>query len=113
MPNPITGSHAITEACIGCLHGDCVQNCIPDCFYLVEGHPQLLIDGTACVDCEICVEACPEEAIVNYDNDDDVLAKALEHNNRILQEARDGGILKIINPTTIEEVKEFQASLAK
>jgi ferredoxin len=52
----------VTEACIRCKYTDCVEVCPVDCFY--EGATMLVIHPDECIDCAVCVPACPAEAIL-------------------------------------------------
>ncbi|NGM87219.1 DUF3470 domain-containing protein [Parapusillimonas sp. SGNA-6] len=56
MPN------VVTEACIACRYGDCVEVCPVDAFRV--GPNYVVIDPVVCVNCTICVEVCPVGAIV-------------------------------------------------
>jgi ferredoxin len=56
MPN------VVTEACIACRYGDCVEVCPVDAFRV--GPNYVVIDPLVCVNCTICVMACPVAAIV-------------------------------------------------
>lgn len=52
----------VTEACILCKYGDCVEPCPVDgCFR--AGPNFLVIDPATCIDCGLCVPECPAEAI--------------------------------------------------
>lgn len=51
----------VTEACIQCKYTDCVVVCPADCFR--EGPNFLVIDPTECIDCGVCIPACPAKAI--------------------------------------------------
>ena len=51
----------VTENCIKCKYTDCVEVCPVDCFH--EGPNMLVIDPEECIDCGLCVDACPVEAI--------------------------------------------------
>lgn len=53
--------HVVTEACFGCKYTDCVVDCPVDAFR--EGESMLYIDPDTCIECNICVPACPVEAI--------------------------------------------------
>lgn len=52
----------VTEACIACRYGDCVEVCPVDAFRI--GSNFVVIDPVLCVNCTICVTACPVAAIV-------------------------------------------------
>ena len=60
-------TYVVTEGCIECKYTDCVDVCPVDCF--VEGPNFLAIDPEECIDCTLCVDECPAEAIFA---DDDV-----------------------------------------
>ena len=51
----------VTETCIKCKLTDCVEVCPVDCFH--EGPNFLVIDPDECIDCNLCVDECPVEAI--------------------------------------------------
>lgn len=54
-------TYVVTENCIKCKFTDCVDVCPVDCFY--EGKNFLAINPDECIDCSLCVPACPAEAI--------------------------------------------------
>lgn len=58
-------THVVTENCIKCKYTDCVQVCPVDCFH--AGPNMLVIDPEECIDCTLCVEECPAEAIVAHE----------------------------------------------
>jgi ferredoxin len=51
----------VTEPCIKCKYTDCVTGCPVTCFR--EGANMLVIDPLECIDCGICLDACPVNAI--------------------------------------------------
>ena len=51
----------VTENCIRCKHTDCVEVCPADAFR--EGPNFLVISPDDCIDCALCVPACPVKAI--------------------------------------------------
>lgn len=54
-------AHVVTARCIRCKFTDCVDVCPVDCFH---EHPEILvIDPEECIDCGVCVPACPVDAI--------------------------------------------------
>lgn len=59
-------TYVVTENCILCKYTDCVESCPVDCFY--EGENFLVIHPDECIDCGLCVPACPIDAIIS-DND--------------------------------------------
>ena len=58
--------YVITEPCIDCMDGACVDVCPVDCIY--EGVRMLYIHPDECVGCGACEWACPVEA--TYCEDD-------------------------------------------
>ena len=55
----------VTDNCILCKYTDCVETCPVDCFY--EGPNFLVINPDECIDCALCVPACPANAIFEED----------------------------------------------
>ena len=55
----------VTEPCIKCKFGDCVEVCPVDCFY--EGENFLVINPDECIDCALCEPECPVDAIKSED----------------------------------------------
>lgn len=51
----------VGESCIRCKYTDCVAVCPVNCFY--EGPNFLVIHPDECIDCALCVPACPASAI--------------------------------------------------
>jgi len=54
-------TYVVTEPCIKCKHTDCVGVCPVDCFK--EGPNFIVIDPELCIDCAVCIPACPVNAI--------------------------------------------------
>ena len=54
-------TYVVTENCIKCKYQDCVEVCPVDCFY--EGENFLVINPQECIDCGVCEQECPAEAI--------------------------------------------------
>ena len=54
-------AYIVGEGYIGCKHTTCVEVCPVDAFR--EGANFLVIDPDECIDCDLCVPECPEEAI--------------------------------------------------
>ena len=59
-------AYVVGEGCIGCKHTTCVEVCPVDAFR--EGANFLVIDPDECIDCDLCVAECPEEAIFSEDD---------------------------------------------
>ena len=55
----------VTEPCIKCKYTDCVDVCPVACFH--EGATMLAIDPDECIDCGVCVDECPVNAIFSED----------------------------------------------
>lgn len=51
----------VTESCIKCRYTECVDPCPVRCFH--EGPNFLVIDPKVCIDCNLCIETCPVDAI--------------------------------------------------
>lgn len=57
-------AYIIAAPCIGCKDTACVDVCPVDCIYGAnENGEQLFIHPEECIDCDLCVDACPPEAI--------------------------------------------------
>ncbi len=54
-------TYVVTEPCIKCKYGDCVEVCPVDAFH--EGPNFMVIDPIECIDCSLCVDECPVNAI--------------------------------------------------
>lgn len=71
-------TYVVTENCIRCKYMDCVNVCPVNCFY--EGENMLVIHPEECIDCGVCVNECPANAILP---DTEPFAKPwLAHNAR-------------------------------
>jgi ferredoxin len=55
----------VTEACVNCKYGDCVEVCPVECFYQAED--MLYIHPDECIDCTACQPVCPVAAIFPAD----------------------------------------------
>lgn len=62
-------AHVITKPCIGVKDTACVVVCPVDCIHPTkdeaefEQHEMLYVDPQTCIDCGMCVDECPAEAI--------------------------------------------------
>lgn len=59
-------TYIVGQGCIGCKHTTCVEVCPVDAFR--EGDNFLVIDPEECIDCDLCVAECPEDAIFAEDD---------------------------------------------
>ncbi len=55
--------HFVTERCVDCRYTDCCTVCPVDCFYEIQNPAMLVIDPDTCIDCALCIPACPIQAI--------------------------------------------------
>ena len=75
-------SYWIAEPCIGTKDTACVAVCPVDCIHPTkeeadfEGEKMLYIDPETCIDCGLCVDECPVNAIFS---DDDLPDKWAEY----------------------------------
>lgn len=74
-------THVVLENCIKCKHTDCVVVCPVDCFY--EGPNFLVINPDECIDCGVCIDACPVDAIVEDNSNTPNLKYWVELNDRL------------------------------
>ena len=56
-------TYIVKDECIRCKFMDCVEVCPVDCFYEVQDPRMLVIDPDTCIDCGLCVDECPVQAI--------------------------------------------------
>lgn len=87
----------VTKACKGCKHTKCVGVCPTDAFY--EGKDMLYINPDECIDCDACVNQCPEGAIYPIENLNSSQQEYIEINAR---ESQKEGAVNILN----EKVKK-------
>ncbi len=59
-------TYVVTEPCINCKHTTCVDICPVEAFR--EGKNFLVIHPDECIDCNLCVAECPEDAIYPVDD---------------------------------------------
>jgi [FeFe] hydrogenase (group B1/B3) len=58
----LKSSYVVTETCRGCLGRACQTNCPKDAIEIVNG--RAVIDTHKCVNCGLCLKACPYNAVV-------------------------------------------------
>ncbi|MGE3165909.1 MAG: ferredoxin family protein [Planctomycetota bacterium] len=77
--------HVVTSRCIGNRYTDCAAVCPVDCFYEVQEPNMLVIDPDTCIDCELCQEACPVNAIWPEDELPEVYAEWADKNRELYE----------------------------
>jgi len=73
----------VTESCIKCKYGDCVEVCPVDCFY--EGENFLAINPDECIDCALCEPECPVTAIKSSDELPEDQREFIDLNKKLAQ----------------------------
>lgn len=73
--------HVVTEGCVLCKYTDCVAVCPVVCFH--EALEFLVIDPHECIDCGMCVSACPTEAIYSVAELPSNLSDAISLNEQL------------------------------
>ena len=69
QPETRAMTHIIAEPCIGTKDTSCVEVCPVDCIHPTKGEgtftdaEMLYIDPETCIDCGLCVDECPVQAI--------------------------------------------------
>jgi NAD-dependent dihydropyrimidine dehydrogenase PreA subunit len=61
-------THVIAQPCINVKDKACVDVGPVDCIHGDEASPQLYINPNDCIDCTLCVDACPVRAIFAADD---------------------------------------------
>ncbi|QQX88131.1 4Fe-4S binding protein [Cupriavidus necator] len=74
-------AYVVTEPCINCRYGECVEVCPVEAFH--QGPNFMAIDPEVCINCSICEMVCPVAAIKSeYDLKEDERA-FIEINRRL------------------------------
>ena len=55
-------TYVITEACVDVKDGTCVNVC-PQAVFKLEGGKAEPVNASECINCQTCVENCPQQAI--------------------------------------------------
>ena len=85
-------THVIAEPCIGTKDTACVEVCPVDCIHPTaddgdfESADQLYIDPDTCIDCGLCVDECPVQAIFTEEDLPEEWAAYLQKNAQFFQE---------------------------
>ena len=106
-------TYLVVDNCIKCKHMDCVTVCPVDCFY--EGENMLVINPDECIDCGICEDECPANAIVtdtSLESNPDELEKWMDINTKYSEL---WPVITTINENrpSIEEREEWDGVLNK
>jgi ferredoxin len=73
-------AHVVTEDCIKCKYTKCASLCPVTAFH--EADQFLVINPVECIDCGLCVHACPVHAIYAIENLPPQYAECIERNAR-------------------------------
>ena len=76
-------TYVITESCIRCRYTDCVEVCPVDCFH--AGEKMLVINPEECIDCNLCINDCPVDAIYAEDDVPDDQKEFIDINAKMSQ----------------------------
>ena len=85
-------AHIIAQPCIGTKDVSCVAVCPVDCIHPVQDAEnfdavdQLFIDPDVCIDCGLCVDECPVQAIFPQEDLPAEWATFIERNAAYFQE---------------------------
>ena len=88
-------THVITEACKGVKDSSCVAVCPVDCIHPLpeasdfDAEDMLYIDPDVCIDCGLCVDECPVNAIYTEDNLPEEQARFIEINRAYFRRFKD------------------------
>ena len=61
-------TYVICEPCINTKDASCVDVCPVDCIHSADADDQYFINPDECIDCGVCAEVCPVEAIFFEDD---------------------------------------------
>ena len=84
-------TYIICEPCVGTKDTACVDVCPVDCIHPRRDEPEfasapmLHIDPDECIDCGVCVPACPVEAIFALEETPDVWQRFIDANAHYYQ----------------------------
>ena len=80
--------YVITEPCVGCKDGTCVEVCPVDCIETTEEDPIFYIDPTRCIECDVCLPVCPVDAIFKAEHVPGEWAKFTDVNREYFEARR-------------------------
>lgn len=69
-------AYVVTDKCVNCKFTDCVTVCPVDAFH--EGENTLVINPSTCIDCSLCEDACPIDAIISEDREHEMMDDFLQ-----------------------------------
>ena len=84
--------HVVTERCVNCRYTDCAAVCPSDSFFMIEKPAMLVINPESCIDCGLCIPACPVHAIYPGDEVPPQYQEWVEKNGGL---ARDGKLINV------------------
>lgn len=90
----------VTDNCVLCKYTDCVEVCPVDCFH--EGPNFLAIDPERCIDCNLCLPACPADAIFPEDDLPEGMDEYIQLNEEL---SKEWPVIKKIKPALPDAVK--------
>ncbi len=101
-------AHVVTARCIDCRYTDCAEPCPVDCFYEIQDPHMLVIDPDTCIDCTLCVEACPIKAIWAEEDLPEEYAEWVDKNRELFESGVN--ITEVLGPLpgakTLEQIHE-------
>jgi ferredoxin len=102
----------VCEPCIKCKYTDCVDVCPVACFR--EGENMVVIDPDECIDCGVCVDECPVNAIFPTDEVPEAWAEYIALNARFSKEwpQIESGKDPMPSAEEFKHVKEKRAELS-
>ncbi len=78
-------TYVIAQPCIGLKDGSCVEVGPVDCIHTDDAAELYFIDPDECIDCGVCAEVCPVEAIFFEDDLPEQWAEFLRINREYFQ----------------------------
>ena len=110
--------HIVTARCVDCRYMDCCEECPVDCFYTLDDPAMLAIDPETCIDCAICIPACPVHAIYPEAEVPAPYQDWIDKNRRLVpagtqvfaEDIQMGNKTPAPNPHTLEQVQAHEQS---
>jgi ferredoxin len=98
-------AYIVTERCVNCRYTDCCGVCPVNCFWKTEEPAMLVIDPDTCIDCALCVPACPIHAIYPEAEVPEPYKEWIEKNRELFAAG--------VNITTVESAMEGALTLGE